>query len=400
MNRPHLLSRACALNMRRRASWLAAALLDLAMLCTAALIPATSAQSAVAIGGGVGWFSVGQVDAVLPRATMVAPPPSDLPRFALIATMLPQALGLKALAQPSIAARLALQAPTLQPGQGAVTTDNSFGPAVCDGADSRAECLLRQDLMPDWRMAVKIDPVSGAALAPGVTSNPTRTPYNLGEVLTYLASASASPDRVWPTFSRTAASFTASDGVTSSGSSISILLSPTSSFNMIMGGEYYSVTVDLTSATEASYVTGLTLSSYNTSVMTTAPGGTLQLNNITLTAGSPALKNSLILSNALNGFISVLGGATDGSGITKVATVSSLSMLQSGAAHVVSLGLNGTTGTVTAVLQSGTGVKTLQFDNYTSDMVMNVSQTGHSSHAATGIVLKAAPDSIFVLRQQ
>jgi len=243
--------------------------------------------------------------------------------------------------------------------------------------------------------AVEIDPVSGAALVPGVSLNPTRSHFKLDEVVTYLASTVAKPGGVLPSL----ASLAAFDGATPDGSYTSIFLSPTSIFNLTMNGEYNNVTVDLASASEASYVTGLTLSNHNTLLLTAAPGGAMQLNNVTLAAGSPARQSSMVLSSAPNGFISVRGGATDGTGITKVATVKALSVLQNGGPHILLQGLNGTTGTVTTALQSGTALKTLKLDNYTNDMVINARQTGNSSHTATGIVLKAGQSSSFVLRQ-
>ena len=302
-----------------------------------------------------------------------------LPRSSLVATVLPRATGIQALAQRSGAAGLALQTPGLLPGQGAVSTDHGVGSVSCADVDKRAECPLRQDPRPGWQMAtaVEIDPVSGAVLVPGVTWNPTRAPYRLDEVLTHLASANGRPDLV---------RLTPSSPATGSGAN------PVGIDN--------TATVDLSSASEASYVTGLTTAGYTTVVMTAAAGSTLQLNNITLTAGAPAAQNSLVLSSALNGSIAVFGGSTQGTGTTEVATIKSLSVLQSGAADRVSLGLNGTTGTVTEILQSGSGVKTLQLDNFSNDMVTSVKQSGTAAHSATGIVLKAAPHSFFVLGQQ
>lgn len=364
---------------------------DLALASMALLLPAASAPAAARSFDIKPEVAVGQVDAVPPRATVVAPPPSGpvraetlkqlypaLPRFALVATALPKATGIQALAQPPVAARLALQAPGLLPGQGAVSTDNGVGPARCAGAD-KPDCPLPQAPSPDWQMttAVEVDPVSGDTLVPGVTWNPTRAPYKLDEVLTHLASAATRPRLVWVTPA-----------------------SPWAGFGAYPVGLDSTTTVDLGSANEASYVTGLTPAGYTRVLITAAAGSTLQLNNITLSAGTPAAQNSLVLSSSLNGSIAVFGGSTRGAGFTQVATIKSLSVEQSGAADVVSLGLNGTSGTVTTVLQSGSGVKTLQLDNFSNDTVTSVKQSGNAAQSATGIVLKAAPHSLFVLVQQ
>jgi hypothetical protein len=412
MNCPLLHIGVCSPNTRRRSSWFAAALPNLTLLYAAALMPTTAAQSATVSTAAAAWFSVGQVDAVLPRATLLSPASSGpvraevlkqlyivLPRAGLVATPLPRAPGIAAVTQPSVAGRLALHTPVLKPGQGPVLAAQGFSATDCSGVDSRTECRLPQAVPADeWQLAtaLEVDTVNGAAGVPGGTLNLTRSHFKQDEVLTYLASTAAKPGGV----GLTSASHTVSGSGTPGGSSTSILLSPTSIFNLIRDGEYNTVAVDLSSASEASYVSGLTLSGYNTLLLIVAPGGILQLNNLTQAAGSPARQSSMVLSAALNGYISVLGGSTDGTGITKVATVRSLSVLQSGAADVVLLGFNGTTGTFTTVLQSGAGVKTLQLDNYTNDMLMNMSQTGGAAHTATGIVLKAAPGSSFVLAQQ
>lgn len=417
MNRHPSRHGSCAPLKGKLQSFRGTVLPDLALASMALLMPAAFAQGAALSFDAKPAIAVGQVDAVLTRATVVAPPSSGptraevlpqvqkelprprvltvptgsparaetvmqlypaLPRSALVATALPKATGIQALVQPSVAARLALQAPALQPGQGTESTDNSIGPASCSGAD-KPDCQLPQDPKPDWQTtaAVEIDPVSGAALVPGVTWNPTRAPYKLDEVLTHLASAGTRPRLVWVTPS-----------------------SPGTGFGADPVGLDSTTTVDLGSANEASYVTGLTPAGYTRVLITAAAGSTLQLNNITLSAGTPAALNSLRLSSALNGSIAVFGGSTQGSGFTQVATIKSLSVEQSGAADVVSLGLNGTTGTVTTVLQSGSGVKTLQLDNFTNDMVTSVKQSGNAAQSATGIVLKAAPHSLFVLVQQ
>lgn len=392
MNRHPPRPGACAPNTGKLQSFCGTVLPDLALASTALLMPTAFVQAAALSFDSNPEVAVGQVDAVPPRSTVVAPPPSaparvgtlkqlypELPRPVLVTTALPRAPGIQASAQPPVAARLALQTPGLLPGQGAVSTDNSVGLDSCAGTDKRTECLLPQDPRPDWQTitAVEIDPVSGATMVPGVTWNPTRAPYKLDEVLTHLAGAGTRPRLVWGTPS-----------------------SPRTGFGANPPGLDSTATVDLTSASEASYVTGLTPVGYTTVLITAAAGSTLQMNNITLSAGTSAAQNSLVLSSAPNGSIAVFGGAMLGSGFTQVATIKSLSVEQSGAADVVSLGLNGTTGTVTTVLQSGSGVKTLELDNFSNDMVTSAKQSGNAAQSATGIVLKAAPHSLFVLVQQ
>lgn len=393
MNRHPPRPGACAPNTGKLQSFCGTVLPDLALASTALLMPTAFVQAAALSFDSKPEVAVGQVDAVSPHSTVVAPPPSaparvgtlkqlypELPRPVLVTTAQPRAPGIQASAQPPVAARLALQTPGLLPGQGAVSTDNSIALASCAGTDKRAECLLPQDPRPDWQTmtAVEIDPVSGATLLPGVTWNPTSVaPYKLDEVLAHLAGAGTRPRLVWGTPS-----------------------GPRTGFGANPVGLDSTMAVDLTSASEASYVTGLTPAGYTRVLITAAAGGTLQMDNITLSAGTPAAQNSLVLSSAPNGSIAVFGGAMLGSGFTQVATIQSLSVEQSGAADVVSLGLNGTTGTVTTVLQSGSGVKTLELDNFSNDMVTSAKQSGNGAQSATGIVLKAAPHSLFVLVQQ
>lgn len=390
MNR-HLCAEAFSSNSRVRQAFCKSVLSPWALAFVAVLLPTAFAGGAVLPSDIQTTVLVRQIDAVLPRTVLLATAPQRV-------------LGIAAVTQLPVAGRLTLHTPVLKPGQGPVQPAQGLNLAACADEKSRVECGLLQEWGPDGRVATAadIDPVSGAAQAPGVSWNPPSTRAKLDEVLTDLASAVAKPVGLGLTSTSPKAHVGTTYGAgntVADGTSTSFQLIPTTVFNMNLLGDYNTVTVDLMSANAASWVTGLTLSSHNTLLLLTAPGGTLQLNNVTLATGSPAQQSRMTLSSALNGFISVLGGATDGTGITKVANVKALSVLQNGGPHIVLQGLNGTVGTVTMLLQSGTPLKTLHLDNETNDMVIHVRQTGNTSHTATGIVLKAGSGSSFVLRQ-